>query len=93
MAITMQISIPSTPEQYDQVNDEIDIENNWPDGLIVHTAAQVGDGMRIIDVWESADAFNTFNNGPLMKAVIEVMGEGGPPAQPEITELYNVLTP
>jgi alcohol dehydrogenase class IV len=97
MAITMRIEFPATTEQYDEVDRRLDLENNPPDGLIIHTAAEVGEGMlRVVDVWESAEQFHAFNESRLMPLVSEVMG--GPPVDteptpPEITELHNVYRP
>jgi hypothetical protein len=80
----------------DEVETKLDLDNNPPDGLLIHTAAAVGDGIRVIDVWESADKFNAFNEGTLGPIVIEVMGEppaDAPTPEPEITELHNVYQP
>jgi len=96
MAITMTSEFPATPEQYDRVNEKIGVQANPPDGLIIHTAAQVGDNMRVVDVWESEEAFNSFNDQTLMPAVMEVMGqppEGTTPTPPEIRQLHNVIKP
>ena len=96
MAITMTIEFPATPEQYDSVNEKIDVEANPPDGLIIHTAAQVGDNMRVVDVWESEEAFNSFNEQTLMPAVMEVLGPPPPdttPTPPQIHELHKVISP
>ena len=96
MAITMTIEFPATPEQYDSVEEKIEVGTNPPDGLIIHTAAQVGDNMRVVDVWESEEAFNSFNDQTLMPAVTEVMGAPPPdttPTPPEIRKLHNVIKP
>jgi hypothetical protein len=45
--------LPISREQYDRLNGEIQED---PEGLILHTAAEHGGGMRIIDVWESEEA-------------------------------------
>ena len=97
MAVTMISQFQATTDQYDEVERRLDLDNNKPDGLLIHTAADIGDGMlRVVDVWESAEQFNAFNEGTLMPIVVEVMGE--PPAEtepapPEITELHNVYQP
>ena len=49
--------LPISREQYDRLNGEIAED---PEGLILHTAAEHGGGMRIIDVWESEDAYRRF---------------------------------
>jgi hypothetical protein len=91
MAVTMITTFDATPEEYDQVNDKLDVENNPPDGFIIHTGAEVDGKIRVIDVWESADAFGKFAEERLGPAVAEVMGDGGPPIEPEFTELRTVI--
>ena len=85
------------PETYDSVNDEMDIDNNRPEGLIFHTAGKIESGMRIFDVWESAEDYERFERERLMPAVEKVgMGmdqTGGPPQPPEIYTLHNFMRP
>ncbi len=94
MAILMSMEFPATTEQYDQINKTLDVENNLPDGLIVHSVEDLGGSMRAVDVWESADAYQKFADERLGPAIAEVMGgdaaEGGGPG-PEIRELHNVI--
>jgi hypothetical protein len=62
----------------------------------MNVRAAVGDGIQVIDVGESADKFNAFNERTLGPTVIEVMGEppaDAPTPEPEITELHNVYQP
>jgi hypothetical protein len=96
MAVLMTIEFEATKDQYDEVDKKLDVENNPPDGLLIHTAEDLGGGkMRVVDVWESADRLEAFTTGPLMEAMTEVMGpqdpESGTP--PEIRELHNVARP
>jgi hypothetical protein len=54
--------------------------SDWPvKGLLVHIAGQGPNGFRVVDVWESEEAFRSFGEklGPIMKAI-------GIDAQPEI---------
>jgi hypothetical protein len=95
MAVLMTQEIPATKEQYDQVNQKLGVDDNPPDGLMIHTAQDHGDHMRIVDVWESQQAYETFRNERLGPAVEEVVGpapEGAAP-QNEFHELYNVIRP
>ena len=58
---------------------------DWPvEGLLVHIAGQGGSGFRVIDVWESEDAFNRFGE-KLMPVLQEVGIEGQPDIYPEHT--------
>jgi hypothetical protein len=81
MAIVVIQEFPATLEQYEAVNAELDSRNNPPEGLILHTGGQVGDGMRVIDVWESQDAYERFMNERLLPTIERVAGEDSPEAQ------------
>ncbi len=53
---------------------------DWPvQGLLAHVAGQGPTGFRVVDVWESEEAFRNFGEklGPIMKAL-------GIDTQPEI---------
>ena len=95
MAVLMTIEIPATKEQYDQVNEKLGVTDDPPQGLLIHTAEDAGGSMRIVDVWESEDAYNKFNEERLGAAVVEVMGEApeGAQPEPEVRELANVIKP
>jgi hypothetical protein len=46
---------------YDQVNPRVNPPGNPPDGLIFHSSGPSPDGgWRILDVWESREAFDRF---------------------------------
>jgi hypothetical protein len=93
MAVIVIQEFPATLEQYEAVNAELDSRSNPPEGLIIHTGGQVGDGMRVIDVWESEGAWQQFLNDRLVPAVTKVAGEDAPEAQIEVSELHAVFTP
>jgi len=96
MAVLMTIEFDSTSEQYDEVNEKLDVDSNPPDGLLIHTAEDAGGGrIRVVDVWESEEKLNAFTNGPLMEAMSAVLGEPDPDSgsPPEIRELHNVVRP
>ena len=89
MAVMMTAEVPgATPEQYRQINEALAITpDSPPDGLISHIAAQSGDGIRIVDVWESEQAFNTFIQGalPTMQQL------GIPPFEPEMFPVHSMF--
>ena len=84
--------LPISRDQYDALNAEIPDD---PEGLILHTAAEHGDGMRIIDVWESEAAYRRFEEGTLMPAMgragLEAPTEEPPPL--DSYELHNMRGP
>jgi len=94
MAVLMTQEFEGTPELYDKVNQTMDVASNPPEGLLIHTVQQVGDKMRVVDVWESPSAFEAFAQERLGPAVGEVVGDDAPqPTDPEFSELYNVIKP
>jgi hypothetical protein len=75
--------LPISAEQYDQLNVEIGAD---PEGLILHTASATDGGkIRIIDIWESEDAYRRFESGQLMPAM-ERLGWPAPTDPPTPTE-------
>jgi hypothetical protein len=57
----MQMHWPeATEEQYEQVRRTADWEGNRPEGAKLHVVGFAGDGMRILDIWESAAAFQVW---------------------------------
>ena len=62
--------------------DRLESPVDWPvEGLILHTAGQGASGFRIVDVWESEDAFRRFG-----EALMPVLGEIGITDVPEVYE-------
>lgn len=85
----------STPN-YDSVSERLDIEDNPPNGLIVHTAGFTGRGtFRIADVWESEGEWEAFRDGRLAEALKPMTdgGEGSPPTAQYTYELHDVVKP
>jgi hypothetical protein len=80
---------------YDAVAGRLNPEADPPAGLIVHTAGFTGRGsFRIVDVWESQDAWETFRDGRLAEAVKPALesGEGSPPDLQYSYELHHLVT-
>jgi hypothetical protein len=78
--------LPISRDEYDRLNAEIAED---PQGLILHTAAEHGGGMRIIDVWESEDAYRRFEEQTLFPA----MGRAGlepPQGEPPPLDTFEV---
>ncbi|HEV7585017.1 MAG TPA: hypothetical protein VGO14_04480 [Solirubrobacteraceae bacterium] len=83
-----------TAEIYDAVNAKAGVNENPPEGLLVHTAGDVDGQWQIVDVWESeeqADRFGSERLGPAIESVIGAAPPGPPPTT--IYEAYNVLMP
>ena len=81
--------LPLSRDEYDRLNAEIEQD---PEGLILHTASEKEGRMRIVDVWESRDAYERFESEMLMPAVGRIGGSapaGGPPPREEF-EVHNM---
>ena len=62
--------------------------SDWPvDGLLVHVAGESPDGFRVVDVWESQEAFEKFGE-TLMPILAEL---GIDPGQPDSMPVHNVI--
>ena len=93
MAVFMEMDLPVTPDQYDAVEAAMNPQENPPDGLIAHTARLDGDTLKILDVWESPEAFGAFAESQLGPTIGETLGDDAPPPpQPKFTELHNAYS-
>lgn len=93
MAVAVEISFTGgTLDQYDQVMDKMGLKparTGPPTGLLFHWIMATEDGIRVTDVWESADHFNTF----AAEKIVPITQEVGVPGPPDIRfyEVYNYL--
>lgn len=77
-----------TTAQYDQIIVELQKVTTFPPaGQMAHFCYQTTEGLKVIDVWESAEAFNTF--GQKLMPILQQMGLGS--SQPTIYSLYNYM--
>jgi hypothetical protein len=81
-------------EGYDAVSAEVGEET--PTGAIVHAAGVHEGKLRILEVWESEDAYRRFRDERLTPALEKIMGPEGvsrdwPPPGLEPMELHNLL--
>ncbi len=94
MPVLMVHDIPGgTREQYDAIGSRLtdgkglESLSDWPaEGILSHAAGPTEGGWRVIDVWESEEAFQRFGEiiGPLLQ-------EAGMPGQPQLFELHNFV--
>ena len=90
MAVFMELELQLTPDQYEAVDAAVNAKGDPPDGLIAHTARFDGDTLRILDIWESPEAFEAFAESRLGPGIGETLGDDAPgPPQPKFTELHN----
>jgi heme-degrading monooxygenase HmoA len=93
------VRIQDTPteagmEMYDEVNRRAGVVENPPEGLIVHTASRTDEGMLIVDVWESQEAFDRFAEERLNPVIRELMGDNpGGHTTVRTHEVHSVVRP
>ena len=94
MAVFVEMDFEGfTTDQYDAVDNALDPKGNPPDGLIAHSARMDGDTLRILDIWESPDAFEAFAESRLGPGLGETLGDDAPPPpDPKFTELHNAYS-
>lgn len=80
MAVAMLLEWPGeTREQYEHLMSLIRLEEDAPEGGLFHVAGPMPGGWRVLDIWESQEAFDRFAEERLKPAVAQV----AMPAMPE----------
>jgi hypothetical protein len=81
----------ATQEQYDTAREKVGWDRDVPPGARLHVSGFADDGLHVVDVWESEQAFNDFMQQRLQPAIAEIGIEG----QPEVTlfPLHGVFVP
>lgn len=89
MPVAIIMDFPgATLDQYDQVIERMGLEPGGatPDGAMFHWAAATDEGIRVVDVWETQEAFDRFaaeQIGPHTQAV------GISPPSQTVHEVHN----
>ncbi len=92
MATIMQMHWrEATPDQYDQTRERVGWDRDVPAGAKLHVSGFADDGLHVVDVWESEQAFGDFMQQRLQPAIAEIGIEG----QPEVKffPLHGVFAP
>jgi hypothetical protein len=95
MAIIRIIRPPMlTADVYEAVNARAGVDENPPDGLLIHTAGEVDGEWQIVDVWQSDEHARRFDEERLAPAIAAVVGSApaGPPPR-TVYELHTVIRP
>lgn len=93
MSVLMIMESPgATTAEYDRANEIMGIrgDEDAPDGLVQHTAASDGDGVLIVDEWESEEALGRFFEERL-GAALEEAGLSTSASKPRILPVHNAL--
>ena len=84
-----------TQERYEETvrrltdgKDRLESPADWPvEGLLAHVAGPGVSGFRVVDVWESEEAFGRF--GETLMPILQELGVEG---QPEIYPVHTFVT-
>jgi hypothetical protein len=94
MAVAVQMDFDgATLDQYDQICGKMGLtpKGPGPTGAISHFAAKTDSGLRVVDVWETKEQFDTFAQEQIGPFSADV----GLPAPPriEVLDVHNYFTP
>ncbi|MGD9529515.1 hypothetical protein [Pseudonocardia sp.] len=91
VAIVMDFA-GGTLEQYDQVIAKMGLDQGGtgPEGALFHWVTATDDGIRVVDVWETAEQWQAFADSQIGPITAEV-GVPGPPAV-TVHQVHNHLT-
>lgn len=86
MAVVTVLDFPGmTRDQYERVGAML--ASGPPDGILYHACGPTANGWRIMDVWESREAFDRFVDGAYLPAVRRA---GGPePSRREVIPAHH----
>jgi hypothetical protein len=98
MPIIFQQNMPAgVPiEMLDAVTEEMGVDNDPPEGMIVHTHFEKDGRVQVFDVWESAEQHQKFSESRLMPALAKVAAARGfdlPQGEPDVsvTEVHRLV--
>ncbi|MEX0746246.1 MAG: hypothetical protein WD118_11645 [Phycisphaeraceae bacterium] len=77
-----------TLDQYNQVLEKMDLGGKTAPGGIFHWVAETEDGFRVVDVWETSEAYDQFAQEKIGPITAEV---GLAPPKVQEYEVHNTL--
>jgi hypothetical protein len=92
MPTVMSMEWPNvTPDQYNQVMRALELDKTPPSGSIFHVAGFTNGTMRVLDIWESQQAFEKFQKERLPAA----LQKAGINSQPKVQffPVHNIYAP
>lgn len=85
MAVGLRLDFSSMGlDDYDATCRALNFPEDWPDGLLAHSSAEVEGRLRVVDAWESRQRFDRFVQERLQSAIGEAVADRA--EQPEVTE-------
>ena len=95
MTVVMNMDLPVSRADMEEVSAQLGTHDNPPNGLIVHVATKTADGVHVTDIWESETAFEKFRDDQLLPVMQKFMAEHNMTAdqalQPELDEAFDVV--
>ncbi|MDP3712736.1 MAG: hypothetical protein Q8R60_09650 [Mycobacteriales bacterium] len=97
MSIVLTQDMPgATKEMIEAVNAELHIDVDRPRGLVLHTATETPEGIRVVDVCDCEADFYAFEHDRLQPALAVVAERFGmdldtmPPPRQQIAETFDL---
>jgi hypothetical protein len=84
MAFGFVMDVPAPAEFYDALHAEVNRRSSGPvDGLLMHVGRATQDGFQVIEVWETREQCDRFNEDVVLPALARLtQGQPGLPASP-----------
>lgn len=76
---------------YDAIGAELRLDEDPPEGLVVHAAGFAGGKFRMIEIWERPELQQRFERERLMPVVRQVAGTNGTAPETTSYELHNLV--
>lgn len=93
MAVVVIAEFPGgTQAKYDAIIQEMALGGKMPPGGIFHVAGPMDGGWRVVDVWESREAFEQFR-AEKIEPLARKHGLASAPPQVTVFPVHNTLTP
>jgi hypothetical protein len=78
---------------YDLITAELDLDDDPPEGLIMHTAGEADGAWQVIDVWLTKDHATRFDRERREPALRKLLGADAPPMEMHYYRLHSLLLP
>jgi hypothetical protein len=79
MAFGFVMDVPAPAEVYDALHAEVNRRSSGPvDGLLMHVGRATRDGFQVIEVWETREQCDRFNEDVVLPALAQLT-QGQPP--------------
>lgn len=90
MTTAFIVEIPNvTPEEYEAVTRKVN-EGGSPAGCVFHAGGPFEGGVRLVEVWESPEAAQSFYSSRLLREATEAAGGAAQSEQPRILMTWSI---